>query len=235
MKPARPSTTPQPGSSGAPAGTTGGAPAAGAGAAGAGAAGAAAGPDLRAVIAAAFAEHRRVLEAGAESLPAAMEAAAKLLIAGYRAGGKAILFGNGGSMTDALHVEGELVGRFGYDRPGVAAVALAGHSSLTAIANDYGYENAFARMLEAHARPHDVALGFSTSGNSKNVVLALQRARELKLATIAFTGEGGGQCRALADVCLMVPSRQTPRIQELHILAGHTLCDLVEQALFPRR
>jgi D-sedoheptulose 7-phosphate isomerase len=223
VKPARPSATPTPavGPSGANA------PAAGGEKPG--------GPDLRAVIDAAFAEHRRVLEAGAASLPAQMEAAARLLIAAYRAGGKAILFGNGGSMTDALHVEGELVGRFGYDRPGVAAVALAGHSSLTAIANDYGYENAFARMLEAHARPHDVAMGFSTSGSSKNVVLALQKARELKLATIAFTGEGGGQCRALADVCLMVPSRQTPRIQELHILAGHTLCELVEQALFPRR
>jgi len=186
------------------------------------------------VIEEAFAGHRRVFEAAAGSLPAAMESAARLLIAAYRAGGKAILFGNGGSMTDALHVEGELVGRFGYDRPGVAAVALAGHSSLTAIANDYGYEQVFARMLAAQARPHDVALGFSTSGNSPNVVRALEQARELKLATIAFTGEGGGKCRALADVCLMVPSRETPRIQELHILAAHTLCDLVERALFPR-
>ncbi len=191
-------------------------------------------PDVRAVIAEAFAEHRRVLEASAGSLQPALEAAAALLIAAYRAGGKAILFGNGGSMTDALHVEGELVGRFGYDRPGVAAVALAGASSLTAIANDYGYEHAFARMLAAQARPHDVALGFSTSGNSANVVRALEAARELKLGTIAFTGEGGGRCRGLADVCVMVPSRQTPRIQEMHILAGHTLCDLVERALFPR-
>ncbi|HTE06412.1 MAG TPA: SIS domain-containing protein [Planctomycetota bacterium] len=191
-------------------------------------------PDLAALVAAAFAEHRRVFEASGAGLPALVEAAGRLLIDSYRAGGKAILFGNGGSMTDALHVEGELVGRFGYDRPGLPAVALCGSSSLTAIANDYSYQDVFARMLTAQARPGDVAVGFSTSGNSENVVRALQAARGLRLATISFTGEGGGRCAELSDVCIAVPSRHTPRVQELHILAAHTLCELVEVALFPR-
>jgi D-sedoheptulose 7-phosphate isomerase len=191
-------------------------------------------PDLAALVAQAFDGHRRVFEASAAGLPAAVEAAARVLIDAYRAGGKAILFGNGGSMTDALHVEGELVGRFAFDRPGLPAVALAGSSALTAIANDYSYQDVFARMLAAHARPGDVAIGFSTSGNSENVVRALERAREAGCRTIAFTGEGGGRCRPLADVCLAVPSRHTPRVQELHILAAHTLCELVEVALFPR-
>jgi D-sedoheptulose 7-phosphate isomerase len=188
----------------------------------------------RALAAEAFAEHLGVFEAARQQLLEPMERAGELLVASYRKGGKAILFGNGGSMTDALHVEGELVGRFGYDRPGVAAVALAGPAALTAIANDYSYTDAFARMLAAHARPGDVAWGFSTSGNSENVLRALRAAREKGLSTLAFTGEGGGKCRELADVCLMVPSRHTPRIQEVHILCAHTLCDVVERALFPR-
>jgi D-sedoheptulose 7-phosphate isomerase len=186
------------------------------------------------MIDAALAEHRSVLEAAAASFSDSVEAAARLLIDAYQAGGKAILFGNGGSMTDALHMEGELVGRFGYDRPGLPAVALGGPASLTAIANDYGYDDAFARQLAAQARPEDVAVGLSTSGNSENVVRALQRAGELGLRRIALTGEGGGRCAELADVTIMVPSRHTPRIQELHILAGHTLCELIERALFPR-
>ncbi|MHC5210058.1 MAG: D-sedoheptulose-7-phosphate isomerase [Planctomycetota bacterium] len=188
--------------------------------------------DLSAIIAAAFAEHRAVFEAAERDMPASMTAAATLLVACYRAGGKAILFGNGGSMTDALHVEGELVGRFGFDRPGLPAVALGGPASLTAIANDYGYDDVFARMLAAHARPGDVAVGFSTSGNSENVVRALLRARELGLPRIAMTGTGGGRCADLSDVTIAVPSAHTPRIQELHILAGHTLCELVERSLF---
>ena len=191
-------------------------------------------PSPRGLVNEAFAEHLSVFQAASRELVEPMERAADALVACYRAGGKVILFGNGGSLTDALHVEGELVGRFGYDRPGVPAVALSGPAALTAIANDYSYADAFARMLAAHARPGDVAWGFSTSGNSENVVRALRRARELKLATLAFTGEGGGKCRELSDVCLMVPSRHTPRIQEVHILCAHTLCDVVERALFPK-
>jgi D-sedoheptulose 7-phosphate isomerase len=191
-------------------------------------------PDIKTIVEAAFAQHQEVLADAAASLPAAVGEAARLLIDAYRAGGKAILFGNGGSMTDALHIEGELVGRFGYDRPGVAAVALAGISSFTATANDYSYDDVFSRMLAAQARPQDVAMGFSTSGNSENVVRALERAGEIGLARIAFTGEAGGRCADAADVAIRVPSNSTPRIQEVHILVGHTLCDLVERALFPR-
>ena len=188
--------------------------------------------DLRGVIDATLAEHRVVLEATVERLSGPIEEAARRLVEAYRAGGKAILFGNGGSMTDAMHVEGELVGRFAIDRPGVAAVALGSPASFTATANDYSYDDVFARMLEAHARPGDVALGFTTSGNSENVLRALIKARDLGLTTISLTGDTGGRCRELSDVCLNVPSTNTPRIQEMHITVGHMLCDLVEQALF---
>lgn len=191
-------------------------------------------PQARRVIADTFAQHERVLQAATAELPAAVEAAAALLVRAYQRGGKAILFGNGGSLSDALHIEGELVGRFAVDRQGVAAVALASPASFTATANDYSYADVFARMYEAHHRDGDVAIGLSTSGNSENVVRALQKARDLGASTIAFTGQGGGRCRALADVCVAVPSDCTPRIQEIHILVGHTLCDLVERALFPR-
>lgn len=189
----------------------------------------------RSVIDATFATHRQVLDATEASLGPALVQAADVLVKCYLAGAKAILFGNGGSMSDALHIEGELVNRFSVDRQGVAAVALAGPASLTATANDYSYDDAFARMLVAHHRPGDVALGFSTSGNSKNVVRAFTQARALGLPTVAFTGLGGGQCAQLADVLLAVPDRCTPRIQEMHILMGHMLCDLVEQAILGER
>lgn len=190
-------------------------------------------PPLASRIAATFEEHRAVLERTVAAASGAVEQAAARLVASYRAGGKAIVFGNGGSACDALHIEGELVGRFGYDRPGLPAVALCAPAALTAIANDYGYDEVFARMLAAHARAGDVALGLSTSGDSENVVRALQRARELGLATIALTGEGGGRCARVADVCVAVPSRHTPRVQEMHLTIGHLLCDLVERAMFP--
>ena len=187
---------------------------------------------LRRVVAETFDQHRRVLDDAAAQLPASVEAAAELLCAAYRQGGKAILFGNGGSLTDALHIEGELVGRFAIDRRGVAAVALGAPAAFTATANDYSYQDVFARMYEAHHRDGDVAIGLSTSGNSENVVRALRKAREMGAKTIALTGQGGGKCKDLADVCIAVPSDCTPRIQEVHILVGHTLCDLVERALF---
>jgi len=190
--------------------------------------------EVQTVISATFDAHREVLAASARDLTAPIEAAARILIDAYLIGGKAILFGNGGSMSDALHIEGELVNRFSVDRPGVAAVALGSPASMTATANDYSYENMFARMLVAHYRPGDVAVGFSTSGNSTNVVRALEQARSLGAPCIAFTGEGGGQCAAPADVVIAVPSRETPRIQEVHITVGHMLCDLVERALVGR-
>lgn len=190
--------------------------------------------DAAAVIAATFADHQQVLTDTVEQLSPALVRASELLVASYLADGKAILFGNGGSMSDALHIEGELVNRFSVDRQGVAAVALGSPASLTATANDYSYEDAFARMVVAHHRKGDVAVGLSTSGNSPNVVAALGRARELGCGTIALTGTGGGRCAEVADVLLAVPSSCTPRIQEMHITMGHMLCDLVEKALLAR-
>jgi D-sedoheptulose 7-phosphate isomerase len=187
------------------------------------------------LIAATFAQHGEVLAATAQKLPAAIGRAASLLVDCYLAGGKAILFGNGGSMSDALHLEGELVNRFSVDRRGVAAVALASPASFTATANDYDYDDVFARMLDAHQRPGDVAIGLSTSGNSENVVRAFALAREAGIATVAMTGGGGGRCAELADVLLDVPSDCTPRIQEMHITIGHMLCDAIEKALLAAR
>jgi len=187
---------------------------------------------LRAVVDATFSEHRSVFEDSCTQLTESIEQAATALIGAYQAQGKAILFGNGGSMSDALHIEGELVNRFAIDRQGVPAVALGSPASLSATANDYSYEDAFARMLTAHAGPNDVAIGISTSGNSENVIRALQRAKELGLPTIALTGGDGGKCKDIAEVSVIVPSSNTPRIQEMHILAGHILCDLVERVLF---
>lgn len=145
-------------------------------------------------------------------------------------GGKILWCGNGGSAADAQHFAAELVGRFQLDRRGLASLALTTDSSiLTSIANDYGYEIIFKRQVEALAKPGDLLVGISTSGNSKNVVLALQAARNLGLRTVGFTGEGGGQIAALVDHLFAVPSRTTARIQEMHLLAGHLLCDAVER------
>jgi len=162
----------------------------------------------------------------------ALTAAADALIAAYRGGHKALFFGNGGSAADAQHLAAEFLGRYMRERAPLPALALHTNSSaLTAIGNDYGYEHVFARQLEALAVHGDVAVGISTSGNSPNVVQAIATARRLGLVTIALTGSSGGRLRNLADILVAVPSEETPRIQECHILAGHALCDAVEQAL----
>lgn len=166
-------------------------------------------------------------------LPALIRAA-EVLIAAYRAGGKAIFFGNGGSAADAQHLAAEFLGRYLQERPALPALALAVNTSaVTAIGNDYGYEQVFARQIAAWARPGDVAVGISTSGNSENVIAGIQAAKDRGARTIALTGEGGGKLAAMAEILLPVPSRQTPRIQECHILIGHALCQAVESALFP--
>jgi D-sedoheptulose 7-phosphate isomerase len=158
---------------------------------------------------------------------------AEAWLAGLHAGKKVIFFGNGGSAADAQHLECELAGRFYLDRRPLPAVALTvNSSSLTAIGNDYGFDQVFARQLEGIAQPGDVAVGISTSGNSPNVVRALQKARELGLVTVGFTGRGGGRMRELCDVWLPVDSEETPRIQEGHILVGHIACEMVEKELF---
>lgn len=159
-------------------------------------------------------------------------AGADAMISAYRAGHKALFFGNGGSAADAQHLAAEFVGRYLRQRGPMPALALnANSSAVTAIGNDYGYDQVFARQLQALAVPGDVAVGISTSGNSPSVVEALRCARRLGLFTIALTGASGGQLRGLVDVLIAVPSNETPRIQECHILIGHAMCDAVERAI----
>ncbi len=151
-----------------------------------------------------------------------------------RGGGRVLFCGNGGSAADAQHLAAELSGRFYSDRPALDADALHANSSyLTAVANDYGYDCVFERLLRARARAGDVLVGLSTSGNSANVVQAFQAAREMGVVTVGFTGERPGRMEALSDLLIRVPATITTRIQELHILVGHTICELVEDAMFP--
>lgn len=149
------------------------------------------------------------------------------------AGGKILFCGNGGSAADCQHLACELVGRFQRERRGLPAIALTVDTSiLTAVANDYSYERVFARQVEALGRPGDALVGISTSGNSPNVLEALRAARARGLRTLALTGAGGERMEAEADFCLKVPSRDTPRIQECHLLVGHILCQIAENGAF---
>ncbi|PYU15334.1 MAG: phosphoheptose isomerase [Acidobacteria bacterium] len=158
--------------------------------------------------------------------------AAEMIRASLAAGGKLLLAGNGGSAADAQHIAAELTGRFLRERKPLPAIALhANSSALTAIGNDYGYEQVFARELAAHARPGDVLLAISTSGGSKNILRAIEEAREKKVAVIGMTGESGGAMRTACDLCLCVPSKSTARIQEMHIMIGHTICELLEEGM----
>jgi len=144
-----------------------------------------------------------------------------------------LVAGNGGSAADAQHIVAELTGRFLRDRQPLRALALhANTSALTAIGNDFGFDHVFARELSAHARQGDVLLAISTSGNSPNILRAIETARQCKVEVIGLTGESGGQMRKACDLCLCVPSKSTPRIQEMHILIGHTICELLEDRLF---
>jgi D-sedoheptulose 7-phosphate isomerase len=157
----------------------------------------------------------------------------KILVTALKQGNKALLFGNGGSAADAQHIAAELVGRFAFDRPALPALALSVNSScVTAIGNDFGFDRVFSRQLEALARSGDVAFGISTSGNSPNVSLALTTARSMGLHTIALTGRTGGSLLNKVDHCICVPSEETPRIQECHILIGHIISELVERGIF---
>ena len=157
----------------------------------------------------------------------------ELLVATLRRGNKILLFGNGGSAADAQHIAAELVGRFAFNRPALAAMALSVNSScVTAIGNDYGFDQVFSRQIEALARSGDVAVGISTSGSSPNVAQALSAAKKMGLHTVALTGRSGGDLLNKVDHCIRVPSRETPRIQECHILIGHILSELVEREIF---
>lgn len=183
-------------------------------------------------VAMALREGAAVHDRLAEACGASIARAASVATDSLRLGGQLLLFGNGGSAADAQHLAAELTGRFQRERPALAAVALTTDTSaLTAIGNDYGFERTFARQVEALGRPGDVALAFSTSGNSPNVLAAAEAAHARGLTVIGFTGESGGQLAALADVAVVVPSTVTARIQEAHIALGHAFCEAVEDAL----
>jgi D-sedoheptulose 7-phosphate isomerase len=170
---------------------------------------------------------------GSEDRLAVIERAADAVVECYRKGGKLFFMGNGGSAADAQHLATELVSRFYLERRALSAEALTVNSSiLTGIGNDYDFEKVFSRQLEASARPGDVAFGISTSGNSRNIVAAMEAARGIGAVTVGFTGENGGLLAERSDICLRVPSSDTPRIQEAHILAGHIICEIVEKRLF---
>ena len=152
----------------------------------------------------------------------------------FRNDKKMLFCGNGGSASDAQHIAAELSGRFYSDRPPLYAEALHVNSSyMTAVANDYGYDETYARMLEACGRKGDILVGISTSGNSPNVVKALKKANEIGLTTIGFTGVNGGKMNDICDIMIKTPSDDTPRIQEAHILVGHIICQLIEEEIFP--
>ena len=158
--------------------------------------------------------------------------ACDMIIESYKNSGGVYVFGNGGSAADAQHIAGELVGRFKLERKALRAQALSTDTSiLTCLANDYSYEMIFARQLEANARPGDIALGLSTSGNSANVVQAFEYARENGIKTIAITGQAGGKCTELADCLIAIPSNNTPRVQEVGMLVYHIICQQVEAVL----
>jgi D-sedoheptulose 7-phosphate isomerase len=157
----------------------------------------------------------------------------ELLVDTVDKGNKILLFGNGGSAADAQHIAAEFVGRFAFDRPALPALALSVNTScVTAIGNDYGFDLVFSRQIEALARPGDLAIGISTSGNSANVLHGLATAREKGLRTVAFTGCAGGKLKNAAEYCICAPSNETPRIQECHILIGHIISELVEETIF---
>lgn len=170
-----------------------------------------------------------------EALMSRVQAAADAMVQSLKAGGKVHFCGNGGSAADAQHLAAELSGRFYFDRSPLNAEALHCNTSyLTAVGNDYGYDLVFSRLLRGTAKKGDVIVGISTSGNSKNILEAFKAAKEMGLHIVAMTGASGGQMKDYADILLNVPSTDTPRIQESHIMLGHIFCELVESTLFSR-
>jgi D-sedoheptulose 7-phosphate isomerase len=151
----------------------------------------------------------------------------------YKNGKKTLLAGNGGSAADAQHIAAEMVGRYGFDRPSLPSLALTTDTSaLTAIGNDYGYDQVFSRQLEGMGQDGDLFIGISTSGNSVNILKAFESAKKKNILTVALTGRDGGEMAKKADIAIVVPSNSTPRIQESHILIGHILCDIIEKEIF---
>ncbi|MBN8693720.1 MAG: D-sedoheptulose 7-phosphate isomerase [Bacteroidetes bacterium] len=171
-----------------------------------------------------------------DAILTAIENIVKDSVSAYKRDGKVLWCGNGGSAADAQHLAAELSGRFYYDRPPLFSEALHVNTSYTtAVANDYSYDEIYARLVKAMGRKGDVLIGLSTSGNSGNVVKALQVANEIGMVTVGFTGETGGKMKDLCKYLVNIPSKDTPRIQECHMLLGHTICELVEMELFPKK
>lgn len=190
---------------------------------------------MKTMIAQEMADHQAVLEATLQTLPNAIEEAATLMVEALKQGNKVLFFGNGGSAADAQHWAAELSGRYKIERGGLAGIALTTDTSaLTAIGNDYGFEVIFSRQVEALGRAGDVLVGISTSGNSPNVLRAFEKGKSLGCKSIGFSGRDGGKMAALCDVNLIVPSNNTPRIQEMHALIGHILCQAVDDAYAPK-
>lgn len=184
---------------------------------------------MKSIIENEFSEHLKVAQK-ISTLTDQVEAAAKLCIDSIKNGGKILIFGNGGSAADAQHIAAEMVGRYKVDRKGLPAIALTTDTSaLTSIGNDYGYGRVFDRQIEALANAGDAVIGISTSGNSSNVLSALKLANEIGCNTIGLSGRDGGEMNTVCDINLIVPAKDTPRIQEMHIVIGHTICHLIDQ------
>jgi len=164
-----------------------------------------------------------------------IQAVADVMVNALKSGKRILWCGNGGSAADAQHLAAELSGRFYYDRPPLNSEAMHCNTSyLTAVANDYGYDLIYSRMIDGACKPGDVLVGISTSGNSKNICNAFRKAKDLGVITVALTGATGGEMKGMADYLLNVPSTDTPRIQESHIMLGHIICEIVEATIFPR-
>ena len=184
---------------------------------------------MKSIIENEFSEHLKVAQK-ISTLTDQIEAAAKLCIDSLKNGGKILIFGNGGSAADAQHIAAEMVGRYKVERKGLPAIALTTDTSaLTSIGNDYGYGRVFDRQIEALANAGDVAIGISTSGSSGNVLSALKLANEVGCNTLGLSGRPGGEMNTVCDINLVVPAEDTPRIQEMHIVIGHTICYLIDQ------
>lgn len=190
--------------------------------------------DVQQIIESSIATKQQIINDG--TLMTAVEKVAEAIISCYQNGGKVLFCGNGGSAADAQHLAAELSGRFYFDRPPLEAEALHVNSSyVTAVANDYSYNDIYSRYVNGVGKPGDVIIGFSTSGNSENIVRALKVARDKKMTTVGMTGAMGGKLRELSDYLLNVPSLDTPRIQESHIMLGHIFCEMVEEGLFGKK
>ena len=171
-----------------------------------------------------------------QDLIQAVEETAFMIVKALRDGGKVLFCGNGGSAADAQHLAAELSGRYYYDRPPLFAEALHVNSSfMTAVANDYSFEDIYSRLVNGIGDANDVLIGLSTSGNSMNVVNAIKAGKEKGMKTISFTGKDGGRLKVLSDIIIRIPSDDTPRIQECHMLLGHAICEIVEREMFPKK